>query len=72
MNNLKVWYLRVAFVQQHAVDALRVRPTWTLVCCLAVTAWDLGQVCGEDLHLSYWSVHLEESEKLNIPIMVFQ
>lgn len=34
-------YLRVTFVQQHAVDALGVHPTRALVCRLAVTAWDL-------------------------------
>lgn len=34
-------YLWVTFVQQHAVDALGVHPTRTLVCRLTVTAWDL-------------------------------
>lgn len=54
-------YLRVAFVQQHAVDALGLHPTRALVCGLAVTARDLRQVGREDLHLSYRSIHLQTS-----------
>lgn len=52
-------YLGVAFIQQHAVDALGLHPTGALICCFAVTAWDLRQVGREDLNLSYWSIHLQ-------------
>lgn len=52
-------YLRVAFVQQHAVDALGLHPTRALVCGLAVAARDLRQVGCEDLNLSYRPVHLQ-------------
>lgn len=55
-------HLRVALVQQHAVDTLWIHPTRTLVCGLAVTAWDLWQVGREDLDLSYRSIHLKESD----------
>lgn len=50
--------LRMAFVEQHAVDALRVHATRVLVCCFAVAAWDLGQVGRNDLHFADRSVHL--------------
>lgn len=56
-------YLRVTFVQQHAVDALRVHPTRTLIRRLAVTPRDLRQVGREDLHLPDGSIHLHESKK---------
>lgn len=52
-------YLGVAFIQQHAVDALGLHPTGALICCFAVTAWDLWQVGRKDLNLSYWSIHLQ-------------
>lgn len=52
-------YLGVAFIQQHAVDALRLHSTGALICCLAVTARDLWQVGREDLNLSYRSIHLQ-------------
>lgn len=50
--------LRVAFVEEHAVDALRVHAAGVLVRRSAVAAWDLRQVGRNDLHFADWSVHL--------------
>lgn len=50
---------RVALVEQHAIDAFRVQAAGVLVRGLAVAAWDLGQVCSEDLHLPHGPVHLQ-------------
>lgn len=53
-------HLRVAFVHQHAVDALRVDAAGVLIRGLTVATWDFGQVRCDDLHFSYWPVHLME------------
>lgn len=54
--------LRVALVHQHAVDTLRVHAARVLVRGLAVTARDLRQVRGHDLHSPYRPVDLEETK----------
>lgn len=50
---------RVAFIEQHAIDAFGVQAAWVFICWFAVATWYLRQVCSEDLHLTHRSVHLE-------------
>lgn len=45
-------HLRVALVLQHAVQALRLKPTRPLARWLAVTFGDLRNVCGVHLNLA--------------------
>lgn len=64
-------YLRVTLVQQHAVNALRVHPTWTLVSGLAVAAGDLWEVGTKDLNLSDRAIHLSRSKEVNVKKRTF-
>lgn len=52
-------HLRVTLVQQHAVDALGVVPTRTVIGGFTVTSRDLREVSREDLHFTDRTVHLD-------------
>lgn len=53
----------VAFIEQHAIDALGVQAARVFIRWFAVAARYLRQVRSEDLHLTHRSVHLERTRR---------